>query len=93
MNDTEHTYSPRRCRSATTEYAAGSIAWYVQHLDRGESWLTEDVSESMHRACHRAIEKVTQRQPMREYVLSTYYAVHSKGDGQTFALLKLKRLE
>ena len=70
----------------------GTLAWQVEQLRGGKSLLTDDASESMRRACTRAISKVTDQEPQRAYDLSLWYAVHRTGEGEPLKLLKIKRL-
>jgi hypothetical protein len=82
----------RHARNGGSGLVAGSLTWQVERLRCGESLLKDDASDAMRRACRKAIDAIMGREPQRNYVLSTWYAVHHTGEGETFRLLKLKRV-
>src|SRR5215470_2438058 len=60
---------------ADTRFAAGSLSWQVERLQRGESLIKDDTGEAMRRACSRAVAAVRIYLPERTYEISVWYAV------------------
>jgi hypothetical protein len=83
---------PGRPATHTRALTVGSLAWQVERLHVGESLLKPSATETLRRMCLRAIAEVSGRQPLRQYKLDLWLALHHTGTGESTRLYKIQRI-